>query len=277
MNEKINNFKNWLIANGYAKNTYINDVVHLKVILLFIDNQEITEETINKFFISINNKTDNTVNSYIKSLKKYLQYINLNIRLPKMRKVYMKKRKLCSFIDFEENIIEMIDEDISRNVLKDKAVLYLMLYTGARRSEIYKLERGDFDLINKQVILTQTKTKKDRVAFYPEKVKNIIEAYFISEPEYDNAFNIKETYIYSTLFKKLKPFYSEFNLTPHTTRHIFSTEYLKATNNDLKGLQEIRGDENIATTARYVHLSDEELQNNYNEAIENIEKKRKKN
>jgi len=56
-------------------------------------------------------------------------------------------------------------------------------------------------------------------------------------------------------------------ITPHSFRHYFVTRVLRASGN-LKLAQELARHTNIAVTQRYAHLSDDELDKGYWNAIE---------
>ena len=56
-------------------------------------------------------------------------------------------------------------------------------------------------------------------------------------------------------------------ITPHSFRHYFVTKVLRSSGN-LKLAQELARHKNIAVTQRYAHLSDDELDKGYWEAIE---------
>jgi integrase/recombinase XerC len=56
-------------------------------------------------------------------------------------------------------------------------------------------------------------------------------------------------------------------ITPHSFRHYFVTRVLRASGN-LKLAQELARHRNIAVTTRYAHLSDDELDKGYWNAIE---------
>jgi len=58
-------------------------------------------------------------------------------------------------------------------------------------------------------------------------------------------------------------------ITPHSFRHYFVTRVLKASGN-LKLAQELARHRNIAVTQRYAHLSNDELDKGYVEAIEEV-------
>jgi integrase len=61
-------------------------------------------------------------------------------------------------------------------------------------------------------------------------------------------------------------------ITPHSFRHYFVTRVLRASGN-LKLAQELARHKNIAVTQRYAHLSDDELDKGYWNAIEEEKKK----
>ena len=55
-------------------------------------------------------------------------------------------------------------------------------------------------------------------------------------------------------------------ITPHTLRHYFVTRFLRSTGN-IRLTQEAVGHSNIATTARYAHILDDEVKKAVKEAF----------
>ena len=58
-----------------------------------------------------------------------------------------------------------------------------------------------------------------------------------------------------------------FKIYPHLLRHSMAHQFLKDNNNDIVGLAQILGHENLNTTARYTQRTTEQL----GEAVERLE------
>jgi site-specific recombinase XerD len=54
-------------------------------------------------------------------------------------------------------------------------------------------------------------------------------------------------------------------ITPHTFRHYFVTVVLRASGGNIRLAQELARHRSIATTERYTHLSDDELDRGYHD------------
>ncbi len=261
MNNKLEKFRNWLILNNYTSTVYV-DVV--KLFLREVKN--ITEKEINRYILDFRNThSARYTNLTIRGIKVYLRFLNKeNIKLPKEFKTIKKLPNSITLEFLEKEVISIVDE-IFKNPVKVKAILYFMFYTGVTKSGICLLKRKDIDLKNRTAKITRTKTKMERMIIFPKKVKDAIELYFVFEPEFANAFNVTPRKI-KYIFETLNPHLSSVNFHPHLLRASFATHLLR-NGVDISIVQRLLGHKNIQTTLIYLDTNVDLIKEVYDKKI----------
>ena len=144
--------------------------------------------------------------------------------------------------------------------LRNKAILSLMLHCGLRLSEVVNLRPGNINLTKGKLRVVSGKGKKDRDLAIPEYLTDLLDNWKQKRPE--------GSFFFSTLKgKKLFPRYIQAmveryskkagfdkNVTPHTLRHTYATEYYRQTK-DIETLRMILGHSDISTTTIYITLA----------------------
>lgn len=271
MNQKLNKYKEWLIINGNTKNTitcYLSCLENY-----FSKYDEMTEDNTNSFFLSLQEKyKPSTINTIKYSIMSYLEFIRINIRLPKNQKIEETPPDVIT-PEFFENIIIPKVKVIFINPIKIMAILYFMFYTGIRRSDVLHIKRENIDLLNKKVLIQQKKTKTYTISYLTQKASNIIKSYFASEPEDINAFNIGYDNI-GKIFDKIDQCFPDINIHPHTFRHSIATHMVTQGVPDSK-IQVILGHKSFNSTKHYIHFNEADIHKVFKELIDKdyIEKK----
>ena len=194
-----------------------------------------------------------------------------NIRAPKVQHLepdYLKP----------EEVDALVDAAGSRHnpflALRDKAIISMFLYTGARVSELAELKVGDLDLRAKRVRLLR---KGDEIQSLPlsENLISILRYYKIRRRPrtHTRAFFISirgHKLTAQSVWQIVHDCGERANLPkekchPHTLRHTFATTLL-GNGENLQTIRMLMNHKNIATTARYLHSQDEQLSN----AVNNI-------
>lgn len=158
--------------------------------------------------------------------------------------------------------------------MRDKAFLELLYATGARISEVSRLDIADIDMRQGQVRLFG-KGSKERVVPIYRRALDAVEAYLHgARPEL--ARKCRKADATSALFLSVRgnrmsadALRTSFerharlagldaSITPHAMRHTYATELLSG-GADLRSVQELLGHESLATTQIYTHLSVERL------------------
>lgn len=260
MTEYILKYKDWLELKG------IRNVMYLYMgqdIITNIGLENLSDKSkIDEFILKIKQtKSISTTNLYIVALRKLLEYNNITVDTPKL---FKKQQRLVNYITIEEldnNLIPMVKVLYEKNPLRIIALLYFMFYTGYRKQDIYNLKRADISLVDNEVKILEKKTNSERIAYFPNKLKEILDLYFSLEPEVKNAFNIGKTTI-ENICKKLAPYTIKKQLHPHMLRHGYAVNLLK-NGLSLDTVRDLMNHKNIETTAVYTKLNRSDIKEMY--------------
>lgn len=144
--------------------------------------------------------------------------------------------------------------------LRNKAIISIMLHCGLRLSEITALKPGSINLTKGKLRIESGKGNKDRDLAIPDYLIDLLDSWRKIKP--------KSNYFFPTLQgNKLSPKYIQQmvkrysqkagitkNISPHTLRHTYATQYYKQTK-DIETLRRILGHTDISTTTIYITLA----------------------
>jgi len=128
-----------------------------------------------------------TVRKHILAIRRFLKFINYPLadsikipNVPERRKTVIKPHHI-------RNLINEIDEKVKYAPLrlKARAAILLSATSGMRAEEVYKLSLDNIDLENRMIFIPAeiSKSYKDRITFFSEETKEILLAYFESNPD----------------------------------------------------------------------------------------------
>ena len=259
MNNIIKEFKNYLIINGYADKTIVSYTQKTKDYLKFI-KISYKQENISYFFLHLKSKNylGGTIDNYLKALKLFFKYKEINVNFPKYNKPIRKLVDAISEKYFYNDVFDVVSA-IFPNPYKVKAILATYFYTGLRRDEMVILKRKNFNFEHRYIRVIRSKTKQEDLVIIPKELKGILLTYFESEEEYGNAFNTTSASI-NSIFRKLKPYFKcdDINMRPNLLRHSCGTHYLK-NGCSIREVQEILGHSSLKTTERYLSVNINDL------------------
>ena len=192
----------------------------------------------------------------------------------------MASRKLPVILDREE-AFKLIKQPSRRYVtgLRNKAIISLMLNCGLRVSEVTNLRPNGISLTDGRLRVVNGKGRKDRdIPFISESTLELLRAWKKIRPKASQHFfttlvDRENDRFTSKKGQKLSVRYVQFmikryskkaginkDVTPHTLRHSFATDFYKRTK-DIEALRKILGHSDISTTQIYVTLANLDVEN----------------
>ena len=266
---EIEYFAKWMEQRRYGMSTIKTYIESLKVFFHFYscrDIDKINSEDVVNFnynYILKNGYSASYQNQIINAIKLfYKQRFNSemnfeNIQRPK------RSKPLPKIID-KEDIRHMLS-GISN--LKHKTALSLIYGLGLRRSELINMRLTDIDLGRKNVVICNSKGKKDRVLPLGNTLTKLLENYIkaLSPEIYIMEGQTKGTKYSATSLENIFHKYfgrikKNHNFTLHCLRHSYATHLLEA-GTDLRYIQELLGHKSSRTTEIYTHVSMKSLNN----------------
>ena len=172
-----------------------------------------------------------------------------------------KKSKLLPTVLSKEEIIDLLR--CTKN-LKHRAVLAMIYSAGFRISELLNLELKHIDIDRRQLIIKNSKGRRDRNIILAESFIPLLINYtntyrpiiYFVEGKPSKKYSAES--IRSFLRKSCKIANITKHVTPHTLRHSYATHLLE-NGIDLRYIQELLGHAKPETTMIYTHVSKKDL------------------
>ena len=207
-----------------------------------------------------------SINRKLSSIRQFFSYVEKNIQF-KNEKIQAKQ-----FID-EDRMMTLEDVEAMAQVaererdLRTLALIYGLLYTGMRVSELLSLKVSD---IHKDTILVRGKGKKYRDVFIPEKLRPHLERYLrVREDTGDGLFtgqrgNLTRATVHSIMKQYAKKAgINSSKVFPHNFRHLYCLTLVKR-GVSLDTVADLAGHTDINTTRIYTRKTKKELMDTIN-------------
>ncbi|MEM9208143.1 MAG: tyrosine recombinase XerC [Pseudomonadota bacterium] len=168
-------------------------------------------------------------------------------------------------------------------VVRDRAILELFYSSGLRLAELTGLNLGDVDLADATVHVTG-KGNKDRIVPVGRKARDALVDWqrsrgALAKPDETALFvsqrgnRLSPRSVQARVDHWARQQGLDTHIHPHLLRHSFATHLLESSH-DLRGVQELLGHANIATTQVYTHLDFQHLAQIYDQTHPRARKKR---
>ena len=259
MKEHIEKLRTELKLKGSSDMTIKNYIWFVEKFLKSTNKtiQELTEEDIKKYLVSlIDNKSRSTVSLAASSLKYFFSEI---LKKPVSSVKLPKKEKTLPQVLSKNEVKKMIEMAETR---KSRIIVKLLYSSGVRVSELVNLKIKDINLDEKIAWVRKGKGKKDRFFVLSEKLIPELEDYLRKKQDYTYILSkekpITPRNIQKIIKKLAKKTGIQKKVTPHTLRHSYATHLLES-GTDIRKIQVLLGHENLSTTQIYTHVSSEEL------------------
>ena len=275
----VSEFLNYIRNKNYSENTiisYINDLYYFYEFVK-MDFDKVKYDDVRDYleYLSLKKEKSTSVSRKISSLKSFYKFLYKNNYIdkkdyPLVKVTYPKKEKKLPKFLYYNDLLEIINESSKdKDVVRDRLIIEMLYATGVRVSELVNIKLSDIDFNNKRIVVCG-KGNKERVVYYGDYAKEVLDKYLETHIRKDNNYLFLNSkgeqitdggirYIIDNIMKKLS---IKTHVTPHVLRHTFATDML---NNgcDIKVVQELLGHSSLKATEIYTHVTNERLKEVY--------------
>ena len=149
--------------------------------------------------------------------------------------------------------------------LKSRALLMTIYAAGLQRSEAARLRVSDIDSARMTITVHQGKGQKDRVVMLSPVLLDTLRQYWRHEKPKEWLFSgetpdkpICDNTIFAIFRNAVRRAGITKKVCPHSLRHSFATHLLES-GTDLRTIQILLGHRSLKTTARYLHVSQQQV------------------
>ncbi len=203
-------------------------------------------------------------NNYINKLIKAIRYI---LKLLKdydyistpCLKVELLKEEENRINKIEDNDLNKIIDYVLTSPLKYQAIIFVLLYTGVRRTELTQILLRNVNLTNNSILLETTKVGEIRTVFFTSEVNIILNRYLESYKPIKYLFEVSPGVAYkpegiTRILDRIKKSLNLDTLSAHQFRHTFATKLFEASC-DIEFTRVLLGHHDTTMTMRYIHHS----------------------
>ena len=258
LNEMFSGFINYLTLYNSAGYVSYSKKEQASIIKYFGDceSSEVNFNTCTEFMLKLKDDgySANTINKHISHLKRLFRFNDIDSDIFKIKKI---KEKFVTFGTCEDDPEEVIKNILPILSLQNKLIVVLLYDTGVRLNELLNIEYDHVDWDNRYILLTTTKTGRQRYIFFTKEFKKLATTFRKNHNSKWLFYNVKngeqlKKSAIESLFARIRRKLGIRNFSPHRLRHSLSTE-MYSNGCDLIQICSILGHSNVNTTRRYIH------------------------
>lgn len=253
----INSFEKWILKEGKTQNTV---QTYIGVLQKFSDFLETNKKDITNFsksdvqsymdFLDSQNRSASTIDKVFATIRVFANFTNntnavLNIkRKTKETHIY----KIIPETLTKDEIKKLLARILQGNNIRNTAIVYTLLYTGMRVSELCNLNHGDINFNDKIITIHDSSGRKVPITKnYEPYLKQYID---MKEDKEDAVFlsNFNKRMTTRAVQYMLK----KYDVNPHLLRHTFCKNLI-IEGVDVETVAKLAGHSDINVTRRYNH------------------------
>lgn len=276
------------LEKNYSSHTILAYKNDLNKFLLFSDEihnikslDKIEYTIIRSWIVSlieegVSNRSINRKLSTLRSFYKFLVKTSTIKVSPMSEHRPLKIAKKIQMPFSEDEVFSVLDGDFFSNNFKgvlEKTVIYILYFTGARRSEIIEMDYNSVDL-SEDILKVLGKRNKERLIPIHKVLKTQLKLYLKSRSLIKDSENIKSFFcledgkkispgfVYKTVNGYFNMVSTKSKKSPHMLRHSFATHMLDQ-GADLNAVKGLLGHSSVAATQNYTHTSMQKIKSIY--------------
>ena len=268
-------FAEWLFAEGKADKTIQSYTTDVNGFQAFLTHQIGKDKYFNRsiFLVYIDRLVRSgyavaTINKKVNSLKVFNDFLLLK-GLVTERYIHMKKDRIGTAVGSEDVVTVLLDEEVERLLfyvntnekvsIRNKLIVYLLLYTGVRVTELVELRLSGIDFLTSHIVVVGKGGKRREIGLRPD-VLQLVRMY-IKKERSKSVFNHSDYLLVSQRGEKLhrdavRHWLAKISeelklkLHPHLFRHTFCTRLIQK-GVDLTTVSRLAGHGSVNMTAKY--------------------------
>ena len=290
-------YLNLLEARNYAPSTLISIIEAIRRFALYLPAPRLTPvahnlttttaHDIDRFVEAVKRRglSPSTINTTLSLIKEFFDFLREEGDM-QVQPVIRRRHRVFAPLTLPK---PMAEEDLVRffkviDSIRDRSIFLLMLRCGLRVSEVSALTWTDIDFQVGTLRITNSKGLVDRTAYLAPDVERSLKVWYAGRPSQTYLFPAQEPregqqsvtlsprQIYRVMMKYLRCAGITKHYSPHCLRHTFATQLLNA-GVTLEVLKELMGHRSVQMTLRYTQLYDSTKRQQYDAAMERIEKR----
>lgn len=212
----------------------------------------------------------NYINKMIKAIRYMLKVIAKQgaITPPKLD-VELLREDEHRIDKIEDNELKDIISYVLNQSLKVQAIVFILLVTGVRRTELTEILLENVNMDEKTILLETTKVGEVRTVFFTDEVKETLKKYLEEYKPVKYLFEVRpgiknSPLSISRILERIKNSLNLDTLSAHKFRHTFATMLYEMTN-DIEYTRILLGHHDTTMTKRYIHHSTKKNKERYDE------------
>lgn len=262
----LKSYSSYLKGKCYSESTVKTYTTFIADFFNYLKNTPIatlTNRDVEKFIETVfvpRNYSISTHRQFVSAVK-LLKAFYPECKIEELQLIRPKKSRILPTVLSKEEVIDLLQ--CTKN-LKHRTILAMIFSAGLRISELLNLELKQIDVDRRQILVKNSKGRKDRNIILAESIIPLMNNYLTSYQPENYFVEGKPFQKYSAesirafLHRSSKIAKITKNVTPHTLRHSYATHLLE-NGIDLRYIQELLGHAKPETTMIYTHVTKKDL------------------
>lgn len=291
--DQLTSYLTLLEARNYAQGTLDAVVTVIKRFLLHLpesrlpaisdDLTQTTASDMDSFVSAASAKglSPSTINISLSVLKEFFDFLREDGRI-EVQPVIRRRHRLFAPTTLPKPVAE---DDLIRffkviDSYRDRLIFLLMLRCGLRVSEVCRLTWQSIDFQASTIRINNGKGQADRIAYISPDLEKALDLWHERGSQSEYLFPSRKVRLAPLGRREINCLMSKYlrlaritkRYSPHCLRHTFATQLLNA-GVSLEVLKELMGHHSIQMTLRYTQLYESTKRQQYDQAMENIERR----
>jgi integrase/recombinase XerD len=276
LKKTINNFSKYQKEQGKSDSTIKTYVGVLKKFQLWLTTKDITLDQISKNevqsymnYLEQQQKNASTIEKYLAAISIFARFLGKSeIILDIRHKEKVKDSEIPVSLEKDEEK-QLLFEVESEGNLRNIAIVYTLLYTGIRVSELCALNLNDIKMIDKKrkLLVKNKQGEIERVIPLSTEVSKHLKNYI----DFLNTANREQPLFISNVNKRISTraiqyILQKYNVNPHKLRHTFCQKLINS-GIDINAVAKLAGHKDINVTKRYASVFEPNLEDAIEQAF----------